>query len=494
MPTPPSSILSKLPIGPKLTSVLLHVSVVGLLSLYSIGDDDVPALPTVQAIDLVIETGLIEDVVEEPDDVESEDTQDVLPEAAAKPLETVQDITLPDDLKLSNERETAQPLGQPLIVDNQVKPALTPEAAQDLLIAQNDQQSASFNPDGKATEDEKSAAQQRADAGSDSQEQENPQEVETPSNASVDQAVSDLVDRILSSSTGEDGVEQQDPTETDPTDAENTDAATTDAGKQVVEDDPKPSTAEQGEDKINLADASTDLDAEKVTTPIPKPKPRALAKAFKKEQERQQAAAEKLRKEQEEAKRVAEKLEAEKLEQAKKDKEALEKLMAAAKPDNKPDVQPEEVKPDESKPDQPSEAELTDQLNDQMLALLNEDATTTEQVKLQQAGASALSSLNIEVDRISNRIGGSWYIPPGLDISTVPSVSLVLDLNEDATINTITANNQERYSNDAVYRQVADSAMRALMSDGPLFELKDIPYELWKTQTISFATSDFVRN
>jgi outer membrane biosynthesis protein TonB len=98
-----------------------------------------------------------------------------------------------------------------------------------------------------------------------------------------------------------------------------------------------------------------------------------------------------------------------------------------------------------------------------------------------------------EVDALRGQLEKCWNVPVGAkDVEDI-AVDIFMVINPDRTLREARITNVVRYNADAMYRAVADSALRAVRSTqcSP-FDLPPDKYSMWNTITVTFNPRDMI--
>jgi TonB family protein len=90
-----------------------------------------------------------------------------------------------------------------------------------------------------------------------------------------------------------------------------------------------------------------------------------------------------------------------------------------------------------------------------------------------------------EMDTIGSQLAGCWYVDPNLKGAMNLVVDVRVDLLPDGTVNSASILQRERMTFDTTYRDVAESALRAVRKCSP-FKLPREKYDTWKTIVFHF--------
>jgi outer membrane biosynthesis protein TonB len=96
-----------------------------------------------------------------------------------------------------------------------------------------------------------------------------------------------------------------------------------------------------------------------------------------------------------------------------------------------------------------------------------------------------------EEDALRGQLEKCWNVPIGAKDAENIAVDIFMVINPDRTLREAKVVEMMRYNTDAVYRAVADSALRAVRSTScSPFELPPDKYNLWNTITVTFNPKD----
>lgn len=102
-------------------------------------------------------------------------------------------------------------------------------------------------------------------------------------------------------------------------------------------------------------------------------------------------------------------------------------------------------------------------------------------------GASAATLTPEQMKALSQEFATCWSIPAVGGLSEMSNFQIKVQMNPDATLADVTVVDQDRYSGDADFRTVADSAVRAILKcghDGLPLPLDD--YASWSEFVVTF--------
>lgn len=376
---------------------------------------------------------------------------------------------IPDDANIVNERmASAEVVGAEPAEEPEAAPAQAAQQnlpAPDLTLDAQAQQTARFNPEGTAAADALSGTQTARDPGQEEAETPSTEQGNTASAEAAAEQAADPVEQLITAT--DSGFALPDNP------AEGQSDAAGDAGNDSAEEPDNAATEDPGEDDINVtASDGAPEDAEKVTTAIPKRKPRALAEKFARRLAQEQQRRDEEKRAREEAERLA--------------------SLAQRKPEPPKEDPPEETPPETAleTPAQPS-AEDSAQL-DNLLATLPLDQQQAPSTAQQTQGRTASASLTSrEASSIQTDIENNWFLPAGVDAVTAPVVRVQMELAPDGTVLAAQAMNRSRIAGDPVFAALARSAERAAYRASPL-DVPDAPYETWKVMTITFDPEDIL--
>ena len=96
-----------------------------------------------------------------------------------------------------------------------------------------------------------------------------------------------------------------------------------------------------------------------------------------------------------------------------------------------------------------------------------------------------------EADALRGQLEKCWNVPIGAKDAENVAVDIFMVINPDRTLRDARVVDTGRYNSDAVYRAVADSALRAVRSTScSPFELPPDKYNTWNTITVTFNPKD----
>ncbi len=133
-----------------------------------------------------------------------------------------------------------------------------------------------------------------------------------------------------------------------------------------------------------------------------------------------------------------------------------------------------------------------EQQQDFAAVLRNLEDSTPKQV--QKAGQNAPLGERMtmsEEDALRSQLESCWNVPIGAKGIQNMSVSIFMVINQNRTLQSARIVDTARYNSDAVFRSVADSAMRAVRNPkcSP-FDLPPDKYSIWNTMTVTFNPKD----
>ena len=102
-------------------------------------------------------------------------------------------------------------------------------------------------------------------------------------------------------------------------------------------------------------------------------------------------------------------------------------------------------------------------------------------------GAAAATLTQDQASALSEELATCWSIPAVSGLSEMSNFEIKVRMNPDATPAEVTVVDQERYTRDADFRTVADSAIRAIRKcgdDGLPLPLDD--YASWSEFVVTF--------
>lgn len=99
-----------------------------------------------------------------------------------------------------------------------------------------------------------------------------------------------------------------------------------------------------------------------------------------------------------------------------------------------------------------------------------------------------------ELDAVSSQLEKCWQVPTGAPDPETMVVVIKVQVNRDRTVKSAAVVDSARMETDMYFREMAESAMRALLNAhcSPL-KLPPEKYDAWKVTTITFDPREMLR-